>query len=143
MVAILRKLRDLANIDTPNLNLDGALGIFWKNSPLKRKTPRKRPLFDTAMIGRVEESEKTREPFPNGKDRFPREIELFRFSVFAKPRKSPSAASSFDFGVAMVAILRKLRDLANIDTPNLNLDGALAKCFGTLPEPARKRLSAQ
>jgi hypothetical protein len=36
-----------------------------------------------------------------------------------------SAASSFDFGVAMVAILRKLRDLANIDTPNLNLDGAL------------------
>jgi hypothetical protein len=37
----------------------------------------------------------------------------------------PSAASSFDFGVAMVAILRKLRDLANIDTPNLNLDGAL------------------
>jgi hypothetical protein len=27
----------------------------------------------------------------------------------------------------MVAILRKLRDLANIDTPNLNLDGALAQ----------------
>jgi hypothetical protein len=29
----------------------------------------------------------------------------------------------------MVAILRKLRDLANIDTPNLNLDGALVSSF--------------
>jgi hypothetical protein len=39
--------------------------------------------------GRVEESEKTREPFPNLKGRFPREIELFRWSVIAKPRKTP------------------------------------------------------
>jgi choloylglycine hydrolase len=35
----------------------------------------------------------------------------------------------------MVAILRKLRDLANIDTPNLNLDGALGQGSGMLGLP--------
>jgi hypothetical protein len=49
-----------------------------KISPI-RENAVKRPLFDTAMIGCVEETKKTREPFPNPKALFP---EKSKFSDF-------------------------------------------------------------